>query len=119
MKRKAMTIIALTAFIGMGIPFTRSFARVDQCQGKEGGPRNMLMDDKMEESKKHCQMSINAFNQLIEQIRDAKTLNDRQKMIAELDAAEAFVREAREHLTVCNNLVQSMDAPGRSTFRSF
>jgi hypothetical protein len=108
MKRRAFYIIVLSAFIGMGIFFSRSFARVEQYQGRESGPRNMLMGDKMEESKKHCQMSIGYFDQLIAQIRDAKTTDDYQKMMAELDSAEKFARETKEHLTACNNLVQSM-----------
>ena len=70
---------------------------------------NMLMADKMQESKMHCQMSLSSLDKVTRQIQDAKTSNSPEKMVAELNDAERVLREMREHLAMCNSLVQTMD----------
>jgi len=108
-KRRLLFIVVLSACIGMGIVFTFSFARVDQYQGRESSPRNMLMANSIQESKMHCQMSLSSLEEVTRQIKDAKALVDPEQVIAELNDAERVLREMREHLTMCNSIVQTMD----------
>ena len=57
----------------------------------------------------NCKMSLSSLDKVTRQIQDAKTSNSPEKMVAELNDAERVLREMREHLAMCNSLVQTMD----------